>query len=100
VQLCGGAICIEEMLKVTVKTGALWYWGIRKRVEVPIDDTLCSFTLKTIKAVAEFFESGITPKAEYSKKCNSCSLYDDCSPKLLTDNSNHYVDLLLHCDDL
>jgi CRISPR-associated exonuclease Cas4 len=99
VQLCGGAICIEEMLNVAVRAGAIWYWGIRKRVEVPIDNALRSYTLKTIEAVSELFESGITPRAEYSKKCNSCSLYDDCSPKLLADNSRRYVDLLLQCDE-
>ncbi|MDR2104303.1 MAG: CRISPR-associated protein Cas4 [Deferribacteraceae bacterium] len=98
VQLCGGALCIEEMLCTTVKIGAIWYWGIRRRVEIPIDEELRAYTIRTIDEVKDLFTSGDTPKAEYSKKCNSCSLYGICFPKILDDNSTAYINELLRCE--
>jgi len=38
-------------------------------------------TEDTAKKVHELIESGITPRAEYSKKCKLCSLLNICLPK-------------------
>jgi len=40
VQLCAQAICIEEMLQVTVPRGALFYHQPRRRTDVTFDDNL------------------------------------------------------------
>ncbi|MCL5022240.1 MAG: CRISPR-associated protein Cas4 [Nitrospirae bacterium] len=81
VQLCAQAICLEEMLNVEIEKGALFYGKTRRREEVVFDEKLRLETADAAKRVHELIESGITPKAEYSKKCKSCSLLDQCMPK-------------------
>ncbi|TAN41728.1 MAG: CRISPR-associated protein Cas4 [Nitrospirae bacterium] len=81
VQLCAQAICLEEMLNVEIKEGALFYGQTRRREDVVFNNALRQETEETAKKVHELIESGITPKAEYSKKCDSCSLLSLCMPK-------------------
>ena len=81
VQLCAQAICLEEMLNVEIPEGALFYGQTRRREDVIFDEKLRRETDETAKKVHELIDSGITPKAEYSKKCKSCSLLELCMPK-------------------
>lgn len=81
VQLCAQAICLEEMLNVEIKKGALFYGRTHRREEVFFDEKLRLETEDAAKKVHELIESGITPKAEYSRKCKKCSLLDLCLPK-------------------
>ena len=81
VQLCAQAICLEEMMKVEIPEGALFYGQTRRREDVVFDEKLRRETEVAAKKVHELIESGITPKAEYSKKCERCSLLHLCLPK-------------------
>ena len=81
VQLCAQAICLEEMLNIEIKEGALFYGQTRRREDVFFDKTLRMETEETARKVHELIKSGITPKAEYSKKCERCSLLEVCMPK-------------------
>ena len=81
VQLCAQAICLEEMLNVEINEGALFYGQTRRREDVAFDTALRGETEETARRVHELIKSGITPKAEYSKKCESCSLLELCMPK-------------------
>jgi CRISPR-associated exonuclease Cas4 len=98
VQLCAQALCIEEMCNTTVECGAFWYWGIRRRINIPINSELRDFTVNTIDKVRELFDSGKTPRQNYSKMCDACSLYDLCEPKLQADGSAQYVKSILSGD--
>lgn len=82
VQLCAQAICLEEMLNVEIKKGALFYGRTRRREEVVFDNVLRMETEEAAKKVHELIESGLTPRAEYSKKCKKCSLLELCMPKV------------------
>ena len=82
VQLCAQAICLEEMLNVDIKKGALFYGRTRRREEVALDEKLRSETEDAARKVHELIEAGVTPKAEYSKKCKKCSFLDLCMPKV------------------
>ena len=81
VQLCAQAICLEEMLDVEIREGALFYGQTRRREDVVFDSALRQETEDIARRVHELIESGITPKAEYSKKCEQCSLLELCMPK-------------------
>lgn len=81
VQLCAQAICLEEMLNVTIHAGALFYGQTRRREDVVFDAALRQETEETARKVHELIESGITPTVEYSKKCDKCSLLQLCMPK-------------------
>ncbi|MDA8338376.1 MAG: CRISPR-associated protein Cas4 [Nitrospiraceae bacterium] len=81
VQLCAQAICLEEMLKVAIREGALFYGQTRRREDVIFDTALRQETEDIARKVHKLIKSGITPKAEYSKKCERCSLLEVCMPK-------------------
>ena len=83
VQLCAQALCLEEMKGIIIEKGLIYYWGIKRRVEVPFDDTLRNKTIDTIEKVRELFKSERTPTPIYSRKCKSCSLHDECIPEVL-----------------
>ena len=91
VQLCAQAICLEEMLNVDIKKGALFYGRPRRREEVVFDEKLRSETEDAARKVHELIEAGVTPKAEYSKKCKKCSLLDLCMPKVNRKASNYLM---------
>ncbi|WP_040727070.1 CRISPR-associated protein Cas4 [Thiomicrorhabdus sp. Kp2] len=92
IQLCAQALCLEEMLGLEVPHGAIWYWQTRHRFQVEISSELRAETIAVIEATKDLLNSGKTPKAKYSKKCQACSLYDLCNPKLtFQDHSSAYV---------
>lgn len=82
VQLCAQALCLEEMLGITVDEGALFYGKTRRREIVVFDDSLRKLTQETARELHYLIESGVTPKAFYGKKCESCSLIEQCLPKV------------------
>ncbi len=82
VQLCAQALCLEEMLGVTVPEGALFYGKTARRQAVVFDDSLRQETEKAAERLHELFRLRSTPKAVYVKnKCRQCSLVDVCLPK-------------------
>ncbi|MBI5308065.1 MAG: CRISPR-associated protein Cas4 [Planctomycetes bacterium] len=82
VQLCAQAICLEEMLNVEIPEGSLFYGQTRRREDVVFDNALRMETEETARKVHELIESGVTPRAEYSKKCKQCSLLELCMPRI------------------
>ncbi len=86
VQLCAQALCLEEMLGVTVAKGALFYGKIRRRLNVAFDDELRMSTIKTSEELHEMITSRITPPPHYEKKCDTCSFVDLCMPKAIGKN--------------
>jgi CRISPR-associated exonuclease Cas4 len=83
VQLCGQAICLEEMLGVEVSSGALFYGRTRHRLEVEFDKALREETERVARQAHELIRSRTTPKPVYTKKCKRCSLSDHCLPQVL-----------------
>lgn len=94
VQLCAQAICLEEMLNVEIPEGALFYGQTHHRHDVTFDKDLRTETEEAAKKVHELIESGITPKAEYSKKCEKCSLLEICLPKVSKKASNYLINAM------
>jgi CRISPR-associated exonuclease Cas4 len=83
VQLCAQAICLEEMLGAEVPCGALFYGKTKHRLDVTFDRSLREETEKSAARAHEVIASGLTPKAIYTKKCDTCSLKEHCLPKLI-----------------
>lgn len=82
VQLCAQAMCLEEMLGVAVPEGALFYGTNRRRQAVSFDDQLRRETEEAAVWLHALVRSGKTPPACYEKKCESCSLFNLCMPKV------------------
>ena len=85
VQLCAQALCLEDMLGKPCPEGALYYGKTRRRQTVVFDEELRMLTQQVISDVRSLIEGGKTPSAKYNtKRCDTCSLIDDCQPKLLS----------------
>lgn len=99
VQLCAQALCIEEMLAVEVKQGALWYWQTRKRIEIEFDNELRAQTKTLITQVQQLFAQEKTPPPTVGKHCKACSLIAICQPHLTHhDASNRYIAALFNME--
>lgn len=82
VQLCAQALCLEEMMDVDIYEGSLYYGQPRRRSSVLFTQELRDITVETIKNLREIIGNKKLPKAVYSKKCENCSLIEQCSPKI------------------
>lgn len=82
VQLCGQALCLEEMLCCQIPEGSLFYGETRRRTRVAFDGTLRQRTLELLHELLGYMDRGYTPGAKLHKGCNACSLRDICLPKL------------------
>jgi len=93
VQLCAQALCLEEMLNVNIRDGALFYGRPRRRYDVILDDNLRTETETLILRLHELRKQGDTPKQRYSKKCDNCSLINRCMPKVMGKKKDveHYL---------
>lgn len=83
VQLCAQAMCLEEMLGMTVPEGAIFYGKTRRRLDVVFDEALRQETRDAARLAHDLIESGQTPNAIYSKQCDSCSIAGECLPKTI-----------------
>ncbi len=81
VQLCAQALCLEEMLKIELKTGAVFYGQPRRRHSVDFTPSLRKKTKDLSIQLQELTKKGVTPAAQYNRACRSCSIYDWCQPK-------------------
>ena len=81
-QLCGQALCLEDMLGVPVPAGALYFGASRRRREVPFTPELREDTERMARDILEMLASQRTPPAETGAKCTECSLKELCLPDL------------------
>jgi len=82
VQLCAQALCLEEMLNVSVAAGEIFYGKQRRRTPVKFDARLREVTIATAKKLHELIAGRKTPIARYAPKCDSCSLIEFCLPEV------------------
>lgn len=87
-QLCAQAICLEEMMHVQIKQGALFYHSIRRRVDVIFGDTLRSVCEQTAMQFRKLMVSQITPPAVDDPRCKRCSLIGLCAPRVSSGNKS------------
>lgn len=83
IQLCAQAMCLEEMLSLSISHGAIFYGRIRRRFDVTFDESLRRETEEVAQKTYHLIASGKTPPPKYSKQCESCSLMRECLPKAL-----------------
>ena len=81
-QLCGQALCLEEMLCTEIPFGYIYYGETRHRQKIEITAALREKTKKLISEMHDLSRRGITPKAKRTKSCNACSLNNICLPGL------------------
>lgn len=82
-QLCGQAMCLEEMLCCEIPAGALYYGEIRHRKEVAFTPELRQEVRTLLEEMHSLYDRGHTPRVKPTKGCNACSLKELCLPKLM-----------------
>jgi CRISPR-associated exonuclease Cas4 len=81
VQLCAQALCLEEMLTLSVPDGAIFYGQPRRRMEVHFDASLRAETEWLALRLHELQNAGVTPAAVLAPHCKRCSLHNVCLPE-------------------
>jgi CRISPR-associated exonuclease Cas4 len=89
VQLCAQALCLEEMLGVSVTSGAIYYGKTRRRVNVLFDDSIRNDTEVAAMRLHELFGARKTPAAIRNARCGRCSMARLCLPTVT--GGNHSV---------
>nr|BAV59351.1 CRISPR-associated protein cas4 [Candidatus Endomicrobium sp. MdMp-027] len=87
VQLCAQAMCLEEMMDIKIENGAIFYGKTRNRLNVEFDESLRKETSRLAEEFHSLVDIGETPKEEYSKKCDNCSLKELCLPEIFLKKS-------------
>jgi CRISPR-associated exonuclease Cas4 len=82
VQLCGQAMCLEEMLNTVIAAGAIFYGQPRRRMEVGFDTGLRAETERLALRLHELQTAGRTPAPIFEPKCDNCSLKPICLPQM------------------
>ena len=80
VQLCAQALCLEEMLGVTVLEGSIYYDRSRRRRVVPFTEALRRTVQETAEAVRTLYDRDTLPEPAADERCRACSLLDACMP--------------------
>jgi CRISPR-associated exonuclease Cas4 len=88
IQLCAQAMCLEEMLSVPIPSGAIFYGRTRRRLDVSFDESLRQETEDAAKRARQLIASGKTPSPVYEKRCERCSLIEECIPKTVGKKSS------------
>jgi len=101
IQLCAQALCLEEMRDIDVNEGAIWYWEVRRREPITIDDALREITVRVIEGARQVLMSGKTPPpTDNKKRCRACSLKELCGPDTFrNDHSARYIEEMFASDN-
>jgi len=81
VQLCAQALCLEEMLGLTVPDGAIYHAASAGRTEVLFDAALRERTLCAISDLNALISNSSIPPAVLKPQCEGCSLHPVCLPE-------------------
>lgn len=82
VQLCAQAIALEEMLRISIDAGFLYYGQTRHREQIFFNQVLRTRVGDLSQKMHRMFSEGKTPKAQKGKHCSLCSLKEICQPNL------------------
>ena len=97
-QLCGQAMCLEEMLGVDVPTGAVYHFSSRQRREVEFTASLRTQVRETVSAIRQMLSASTLPPAVADARCKNCSLVESCLPFVVSEqrrNRNYQRQLFM-----
>ena len=100
IQLCAQAMCLEEMFRTEIATGALFFITAHRRLDVTFDDRLRAAVKSRAADLKRLREEQSIPPAEYSAKCKRCSLHEYCMPKTKTSAMDYCKKLALEAVEM
>ena len=81
-QVVAQALCLEEMTGRTITQGYVYYASSHQRQLVEINEELRGEAIATIQAIQILLQTGTMPRANYTKRCQGCSLKSQCLPEV------------------
>ncbi len=81
-QLCAQALCLEEMLKVEIPCGFVWYGKTRRRQHIEFTGEIRSRVRQVMARIRQQLLTGKLPAAVDDERCESCQLLHHCLPNL------------------
>jgi CRISPR-associated exonuclease Cas4 len=95
-QLCAQALCLEEMLAVTIPTGRIFYQESQRMREVIFDVELRAETAEVIEILIRHLSGELpVPHPRNDRYCHGCSLSEICRPDWIA-AAAHVSDDLYH----
>jgi CRISPR-associated exonuclease Cas4 len=83
VQLCAQALCLEEMLGISIPRGAVFHAQSKRRRELDFNADLRTRTEQTAAELHALLSAESVPPARYIEgRCEECSLFEICLPRL------------------
>jgi CRISPR-associated exonuclease Cas4 len=86
-QLLAQAVCLEEIFKVKVEMGALYWHGSRERKEIVFTEAMQRHLEEVATAVHEMIVKNHVPPPVNDKRCTECSLKESCLPHVVGDKT-------------
>ena len=86
-QVCAQALCLEEMLGISISEAAIWYGGPRRRFKVALNSALRERTLLTVERIRQQLRAGSIPSAPNDARCSECQLRHHCLPSVSSDST-------------
>ena len=83
-QLCGQAMCLEEMLHTEVSVGAVYHFSSRQRREVEFTPDLRERVRSAVAEIRRIMEADMLPTAPADARCKNCSLIESCLPYVVS----------------
>jgi CRISPR-associated exonuclease Cas4 len=80
VQLCAQAMCLENMLGITIEDGSFFYGEPRRRTHKTLDAEIRMRVVELAREMHEAYRAGSTPPSTKMAKCKQCSLHEVCLP--------------------
>lgn len=81
-QVVAQSVILEEMLKIKITRGAVFYWETRHREYIDISEDLRGNLHTVVAMMHDIARSNILPSPIKKPHCRSCSLLDVCIPSL------------------
>ena len=81
-QVCAQALCLEEMFACKIERGGVFHAASKRRHEIEFTAELRALTEQAITDLRVLFEAGVVPAAKFEPRCEECSLYEICLPRL------------------
>ncbi len=86
-QLCGQALCLEEMTGQAVPKGAIFHHSSRRRREVEFTAALRQKVEQFVTEIRAMLTSRTLPPAVNDARCKNCSLQDSCLPSVVSEQA-------------
>jgi CRISPR-associated exonuclease Cas4 len=84
-QLTAQALCLEEMLNISIERGAIFHKKSQHRREVAFTPELRKLVEVTATAIHELLSTEVLPPPINNQRCPECSLKNICMPSVVAE---------------